>query len=103
MTLKEIRLAAADLLESRPDAWGQGAFRRRLPSGDYAYCIIGACREIAGYHTTRCVPLDIRVVAYCAALDAVRDVGATCATASEWNDAQGRTREEVIAALRAVT
>ena len=99
MTTREIRLKAAEILEASEDAWCQGAARQELSEGKYAYCLVGACQEAAGYFANW-----YNVAAYSIARDAraaaIEAAGTT--NASGWNDAPGRTREQVIAALRAV-
>ena len=88
MTSDEIRFKAADLLEAHPDAWQQGAYRTAIAPGRYAYCLVGACREVVGYYDAN--------AAYAATASAPH-VAPTI-----WNDTPGRTREQVIAALRAI-
>lgn len=130
MTRAEIRLKAADLLASRPDAWAPGTSRLRLSTGKYTYCMIGACREAAGYYeayaayaiaidgarvaggtttayeTASGVLASVDTLAINAAYDSIPDGGAYTTHANaiddvnEWDNAQGRTRAEVIAALR---
>src|ERR1700685_4584798 len=114
-TINEIRLAAADLLESRPSAWCQGEYRRTNEDGSYAYCVIGACREAAGYYDDAaaadaavCAAAHAAASVYAVqaralaatASDAAAAAPAAAAHAATWNDAPGRTREEVIATLR---
>ena len=106
MTLREIRIKAAEILEAHEDAWCQGSFRHMLAAGRYSYCLIGACYEAAGYwlkapeYWSR-VDLDA-AAARTAAYDAATAALGPNISISEWNDTPGRTREEVIAALRAV-
>lgn len=84
--------AAADLL-SKPGVWRQDIFYRE---GD-CFCLIGAVREAAGLHSASDVengPLG----------DAIRDVlvgvDDEYNLIYEWNDADGRTQDEVVAKLR---
>lgn len=93
MTISEIRSKAADLLESRPDAWCQGTFYEERLAGRYSWCIVGACLEVLHYYDSEDSP-DIYNLACAAAYAAARG------DAFAWNDTPGRTREEVIAALR---
>lgn len=120
-TVDQIRLDAADLLMSRPDAWTQGDNRRKNAAGEYCYCLVGACNEVAGYYAAysawRAAVTDAgsadaaRAAADAAdAADAAATAAAACAAANDaappltraaaWNDAPGRTRDEVVAALR---
>jgi hypothetical protein len=94
MTSKEIAQKAADIL-SQPNAWCQGTFRRERPGGGYQYCMMGACREAAGYYAAvDDAYYDYAAVAgYYAASDPATAV---------WNDTPGRAVDEVVAALRAV-
>ena len=128
-TINEIRLAAADLLESRPNAWTQGNYRKTNDDGSYCYCLIGACREAAGFYAADAADADaaattaaadsVRAAAWAAdgaaawaAADAVcaaaawataaNAAAAVRATAANWNDMPERTVTEVIAALRAI-
>jgi hypothetical protein len=97
-TTTEIRLRAADILAESPDAWCQGVYRRERVGGGFSHCLIGACREAAGYYAA---PNDANLLASVCALKAVaRD---NCMRGhADWNDHPSRTREEVIAALRNV-
>jgi len=99
-TSNEIRLAAADLLESRPNAWIQGEFRRKNDDGTYSYCMVGACREVAGYYAYATYSDDD--AANAAADAAASAANADAVSAVSYNDAPGRTREGVITALRAI-
>lgn len=106
MTPSEICLRAAEILAAHDYAWCQGNYRRILSCGRYAYCMIGACREAAGYYASS--DLSDTARAGIAALDAAALAVAAAAqdtfhvpSAGAWNDAACRTREEVIAALRA--
>ena len=107
MTTREIRLKAAEILEASEDSWCQGAFRRDLLGCRYSYCLIGACQQAAGYWAS----LDandwnaVGAASFNAAA-AIASIGSWVLgpniSVAVWNDAPGRTREEVIAALRAV-
>ncbi len=127
-TNNEIRLAAANLLESRDNAWCQEDFRRPNTDGTYAYCMIGACREVAGYYAAAanaaafvtwaanaadaaCAATANAAYADAAASDAAyaafvtwaADAAAVAASdAATFNDTKGRTKQEIIAALRAI-
>lgn len=90
-SIRQIRDEAADLLER--EGWCQGNFRQAKPEGGYRYCMIGACREVAGYSTAAAAD------AYAAA--AACDAADAAYAAAQWNDTEGRTAAEVIAALRA--
>jgi hypothetical protein len=101
VTEREIRDRAADIL-SQPDSWCQSTPRRQRPDGGYQYCILGACREAAGYYDAAWdVACAAAAAAWDVALAAVPAV-ARAVAATDWNDAPGRTVDEVIAALRAV-
>ena len=111
MTIKEIQLKAAEILEASENSWCQGTYRRELLGGGHAYCIIGACREAAGYWAAydaihNAATKDTLSVTYHAAnhaaTQAIRGINSAF-VAAMWNDAPGRTREEVIAALRGNT
>ncbi len=95
MTTCEIRKAAAALL-SEPGKWTQNAFER----GD-AYCMVGACRKVLGYYDVEPREdidfTDIRQQARDAAQEAL---GASSVDdAYGFNDAPGRTAEQVVAKL----
>ena len=108
MTLREIRLKAAEILEASEDSWCQKIYRHKLPDGRYAYCMFGACQEAIGYFMIHDAGLKAgwsmeEARAACKIRESA-DVAARAIMPGGmlWNDAPGRTREEVIAALRAV-
>lgn len=98
-TIRQIRDDAATLLETV--GWCQGVFRKVGDKGVEAYCMIGACREAAGYYAYDydAAYADAAVAADLAAHAAHADAS-DAADAARWNDTPGRTKEEVIAALR---
>ncbi len=107
-TNNEIRLAAANLLESRDNAWCQEDFRRPNTDGTYAYCMIGACREVAGYYAAAANAAAFvtwaanAADAACAATANAAYADAAASDAAAFNDTKGRTKQEIIAALRAI-
>jgi hypothetical protein len=86
---------AADIIEQT--GWTQGAFAidaagnpvTALSPTATCYCTIGAIRKAAGGHTRVIARAN---AALCEHLG-IRDT-------ADWNDTAGRTREEVVAALR---
>ena len=112
MTSQQIRLAAASLIER--EGWCQGTPRLRRTDGGYRYCLIGACREVAGYYAATDAYAEAEAeAAYYAAAEAARAASGACANVTvaqaafyaidgvgAWNDSPGRTVGEVLAALR---
>ena len=122
-TIRSVRVRAAEIL-SVPGAWCQGEYRGRDHDGG-PYCLVGACMEARGFFALHdsearrdCLTAmadlvilreayrnveDLAWAAACAAVfDAIGPVlGEERPRAVRWNDAPGRTVEEVIAALLA--
>lgn len=80
--------AAADLLE-KPGAWTQGDYCR-----NGGMCVAGALNVASGFRSDNGTATDAGR-AFAAALGLSRPEGI-----APWNDAPGRTQEEVVAALR---
>ena len=106
MTTKEVFAAAADLLGR--EGWGQGSYKKE----DGTRCMLGACMAVTvgdrfeNAHDANWQPKSV-CEDYSVAVQALEDhfyaLGKTTgkrASAAEWNDAPGRTKDEVIAKLR---
>lgn len=95
-SVSEILNAAADLLE-QPGAWTQGTLARNETGAKVenespaacSFCVLGAIYKVAP---------DNRAARR--AIDAF-EVNIGCLGATVWNDVEGRTQAEVVAALRA--
>lgn len=105
-----ILLDAADLIEKK--GWCQGRSSAPQPSGGLAYCVHGAFAHIthleAEYDADRQSDMNAATILlqrYLSAngqWDPTRAVmcTATWVNCAVWNDVKGRTKEEVITALR---
>lgn len=80
----KLLLKAADLLEI-PGVWGQGSFSEKRVIG--SHCAMTAIRSLSKHYEAE--------QRFARAFGGVLNV-------YEWNDTEGRTKEEVIAKLRAV-
>jgi len=96
MTNREICLKAAARL--REVGWRQGDFG----GPDGPHCILGACRWATGYYAAY-APYTCARPSYAAitAITAITAADGVDYDVTNWNDAPGRTAEEVIAALEA--
>jgi hypothetical protein len=102
-TAKEILIKAREILT--PGRWVQGQWCT-IKNGAECYCLVGALKEAAGIYSTD-VGLPIAWDAFAdaeQALERVPEIAAHPHTPHDrlvviWNDAPGRTRAEVIAAL----
>lgn len=91
-TVADVLDAAADLLE-KPGAWGQGNYQPR--SG--CLCTLGAISMVAVGH----VPAAWGSSSARLATAAAKTLFPSLSGVANWNDEEGRTQSEVVAALRA--